>query len=66
MKTRINGKPVTVDQGIPLERLIADQKLIPERVVVEVNYQIVPREQWPTFHLKENDEIEIVSFVAGG
>lgn len=66
MQTRINGKPVTVEQGINLEQLIADKKLLPERVVAEINGQIIPREQWPTLCLQENDEIEIVSFVAGG
>lgn len=66
MQTRINGKPVTVEQDILLEQLIAGKKLLPERVVAEVNGQIIPREQWTTLSLRENDEIEIVSFVAGG
>lgn len=66
MGMRINGKPTAVGQNISVEQLVREKGLIPERVVVEINRQIVPREQWPVFLLKEGDDVEIVSFVAGG
>jgi sulfur carrier protein len=66
MQMRINGIPVAVEKDISVEQLILDKKLVPQRIVVEVNRQIVPREEWRMIPLKDGDEIEIVSFVAGG
>jgi sulfur carrier protein len=66
MQMRINGIPVAIEKDMSVEQLILDKKLIPQRIVVEVNRQIVPREEWRTIPLKDGDEIEIVSFVAGG
>lgn len=40
--------------------------LSPEKVVVEVNMDIVPKEQFDGRILNEEDTIEVVSFVGGG
>jgi thiamine biosynthesis protein ThiS len=36
------------------------------RVAVEVNRQIVKRENWPTTLIQPGDVVEIVHFVGGG
>jgi sulfur carrier protein len=63
----INGTSETVSEGPRnLEDLVAARGIARERVVVEHNLRIVPREQWPHVLLQDNDRIEIVSFVGGG
>lgn len=37
-----------------------------DRVAVELNRQIVPREQWTQTSLSDGDQLEIVHFVGGG
>jgi thiamine biosynthesis protein ThiS len=37
-----------------------------DRVAVELNRNIVPRDQWAHTHLAEGDQLEIVHFVGGG
>ncbi len=37
-----------------------------DRVAVELNRGIVPREQWADTSLGEGDHLEIVQFVGGG
>ena len=37
-----------------------------DRVAVELNRNIVPREQWAETQLSEGDRLEIVHFVGGG
>jgi hypothetical protein len=37
-----------------------------DRVAVELNRQIVPRDQWDKTSLSEGDRLEIVHFVGGG
>jgi thiamine biosynthesis protein ThiS len=38
----------------------------PDRVAVELNRDIVPRDRWLQTHLKDGDRLEIVHFVGGG
>ncbi len=37
-----------------------------DRVAVELNRDIVPRDRWLETHLSEGDRLEIVHFVGGG
>ena len=66
MDLKINGKPQTIDNAINLLNLVEQQGLIKERIVIEYNYEVIPKEKWPEVTLSENDNIEIVSFVGGG
>ncbi len=67
MLIRINGKPATMpDSKMTLEELVAGRGLSPERIVVELNLQIVSRAQWSLTIVQDNDQVEIVSFVGGG
>jgi sulfur carrier protein len=67
MRVRINGKEESLpDEPMTLRELVTNRGLVPERVVVEVNLQVIPRENWPAVNLRDEDSIEIVSFVGGG
>lgn len=67
MKVRINGKEESLPERVKtLQELVENRGLAPERVVVEVNLDVILRESWPTVNLREEDSIEIVSFVGGG
>jgi sulfur carrier protein len=37
-----------------------------DRVAVELNRDIVPRDKWPQTNLSDGDRLEIVHFVGGG
>jgi len=67
MKVRINGTEESLpDRAMTLQELVIDRGLIPERVVIEVNLQIISRENWPAVSLQDEDAVEMVSFVGGG
>ncbi len=38
----------------------------PDRVAIELNREIVPRDRWPQTPLRDGDRLEIVHFVGGG
>jgi thiamine biosynthesis protein ThiS len=38
----------------------------PDRVAVELNRELIPRDQWPSTRLSDGDKLEIVHFVGGG
>lgn len=49
-----------------LSALIEELGMKPDRVAIELNREIVHKEQWRQTRLKEGDRLEIVHFVGGG
>jgi thiamine biosynthesis protein ThiS len=70
MNLHINGEERVFNQSAPapftLAALIESLNMKPDRVAVELNRDIVPRDRWPETPLKEGDRLEIVHFVGGG
>ena len=65
MNLIINGE----SRDVPAETLsglVQHLAMKPDRVAIELNRQIVPRELWPQTPLTEGDRLEIVQFVGGG
>ncbi len=66
MQIQVNGDRRELRDESRLSDLFKELSLAPERVAVEVNHQVVRRNEWPNTILKEGDRIEIVHFVGGG
>lgn len=69
MTLHLNGEPRTfLDTPTPftLAALVDSLGLKSDRVAVELNGEIAPRQQWLRTLLKEGDRLEIVHFVGGG
>lgn len=66
MKLQVNGEERAFSGGLTLAALIEQLGMRPDRVAVELNREIVAREQWPAKELCEGDHLEIVHFVGGG
>jgi thiamine biosynthesis protein ThiS len=65
MKLTINGQEQDFSP-ITLAQLVEQLGMKQDRVAVELNRNIVPRDQWADIHLAEGDQLEIVHFVGGG
>ena len=66
MKLTINGEEKSFPEGLSLAALIGALGMKSDRVAVELNREIAPREQWPAITLRDGDRLEIVHFVGGG
>ncbi len=66
MKVRINGENILLPGQASIATIIAERKINPEVVIVEYNGVILSRENWGRVLLKEEDALEIISFVGGG
>jgi len=66
MKLQINGESRDFEGPLTLTALIEMLGMKTDRVAVELNREIVPRDQWPNTGLKSDDRLEIVHFVGGG
>jgi thiamine biosynthesis protein ThiS len=72
MNLHINGEARTFPDPTPpvpaftLAALIESLSMKSDRVAVELNRDIIPRDRWPETLLKDGDRLEIVHFVGGG
>lgn len=66
MRVRINGTERDLPQNTTLLQLLKERGIDPRTVVVEYNYEIIPRDRYPEITLYEGDNLEIVQMVAGG
>ncbi len=62
----LNGELQTVSAGATIAGLIDHLGLNQRRIAVEVNREIVAREEYAGRTLAEGDQVEIVHFVGGG
>jgi thiamine biosynthesis protein ThiS len=65
MNLTINGE-IQISSAETLGALVEQLGMKPGRVAIELNHEIVPREQWPQTPLRDGDRLEIVHFVGGG
>lgn len=66
MQVVLNGEPREVGEGISVADLIATLSLNGRRLAVELNREVLPREQYGSRALAPGDVIEIVHFIGGG
>ena len=66
LRIEVNGESRDVGPDTTLDDLIKRLALVPERLAVERNREVVRRADWPQIRLVEGDRIEIVHFVGGG
>lgn len=66
MKLIINGTEREFTNVSTLGSLVDQLGMKPDRVAIERNRDIVPRDRWSETHLADGDRLEIVHFVGGG
>ncbi len=62
---KINGEHVEA-AGQTLSQYLASPACNPQRNVSEYNGEILPRENYDTTVLTDDDQVEIISFMGGG
>jgi len=66
MQVVINGEDRNFEAPLTLAGLVQALGMKTDRVAVELNRDIVPRDQWDRTQLADGDRLEIVHFVGGG
>lgn len=62
----LNGKDRRIDAGQTVHGLLESLELNPLLVVVELNKEILARDQFGDVTIKNGDRLELVHFVGGG
>jgi len=66
MRLEINGERRSVPASATVRELLENLGIKPDRIAVELNRQIIRRQEWDRTALSDMDKIEIVQFVGGG
>ncbi len=62
----LNGEKKDIQDNLTVEGLLRNMEIEPARVAVEVNLNIIKKNDFHTCVLKDGDKVEIVNFVGGG
>lgn len=65
MRVKINGKAEDIE-GKTILDILKSKNVEPRMVAVEVNSELIERDNYETTFLKEGDEIEFLYFMGGG
>jgi len=66
MNLIINGEDRQFDSALTISSLLDLLSMKLDRVAVELNRELIPRERWTATQLADDDKLEIVHFVGGG
>ena len=65
-KIQLNGKKLKIQTNLTINDLIKKYKLKENKIAIEVNGVILPKNSYKNKKVKNNDKIEIVQFIGGG
>lgn len=66
IKAVINGKEAEIKKDSTIAEVIAVYKLNPERVVAELNGNVLTRDKYADTLINSGDKVELINFVGGG
>ncbi|MDA7471678.1 sulfur carrier protein ThiS [Candidatus Pelagibacter ubique] len=66
IKIKLNGKFSTINENLSLAIFLKELKIPLKKVAIELNQEIIDKNNLKTIKLKNNDKIEIVHFIGGG
>ncbi len=66
IRITVNGDSVEIDLPMTVEQMLEVVDVPPNYLAVEVNSEVVPREEFTTRMIGPGDSVEVVTLVGGG
>ena len=66
IQVQVNGQEREVQSGLSVHELVESFDLNPLLIVVELNREILARDQFKDVRISDGDAVELVHFVGGG
>ena len=63
---KVNGKDIVLKETKTLADFLKDNNYNTNRIVIELNGEIVSKDKYNTVNLKDTDVMEVLTFVGGG
>ena len=62
----INGEARELDDGLTVAAMLDALELPKQRVAIELNRQVIRKQEWESTAVSSGDRVEVVHFVGGG
>ena len=62
----LNGKKFSINEKDTINILLKKIDIKSSKVAIEVNKVVIPKEKYRYFKFKNNDKVEVVTFIGGG
>ncbi|NLZ72502.1 MAG: sulfur carrier protein ThiS [Bacteroidales bacterium] len=66
MTVYLNEKPVEITNNMTLSDFLVKQKIPSQGVAVAINQKVIPRDQWKSTLLADQQSILLIHIVSGG
>ena len=66
IEIKVNGETVEIGSPMTVEQLLETVEVPPNYLAVEVNQDVVPREEYISTTVNAGDSVEVVTLVGGG
>jgi sulfur carrier protein len=66
MNLVVNGEEKKFKENSTLQAIITELQIEQKVMAAAVNMEIVKKDEWNNFIVKENDKLELLQFVGGG
>ncbi len=66
MNLIVNGEKIECEENSTLQAVITSLKIEDKVMAAAVNMEIVKKDEWSTYIVKEDEKLELLQFVGGG
>lgn len=63
---KLNGRDFAWEEGMSVERLLEIKRFIYPRIIVKVNENLIPTEEYNTTQIHDGDDVKVIHLLAGG
>ncbi|SMB87325.1 sulfur carrier protein [Desulfonispora thiosulfatigenes DSM 11270] len=63
---KINGQESYLEVGISVSEMLCKLDIKEDKVIIEINLEIIPKDKYAETKLNQDDKVEIVTFMGGG
>lgn len=63
---KVNGREMEWEEGMTVDTLLKKCKFTFPLIIVKVNDALVPREDYSSYVIRDNDEVKVIHLTSGG
>ena len=66
IEIQLNGKTHQLQKSLNVSQLLNSLMINKKKVAIEINGEVLSKDNYDSYRVKQNDVIEIVTFIGGG
>ncbi len=66
IEIQLNGKTHHLKKSLNVSQLLNSLMINKKKVAIEINGEVLSKDNYDSYRIKQNDVVEIVTFIGGG